>query len=288
MRLTPEKRSLIGEAVDRVLNISLVAKVFGVTRKTVYLWDKRRKQLKDRKRKKRESKVTIGIELSILALRNTFKWGSERIQKALCSLPEFMLDSFSTLGVKIVQGVKLSRTAINNVLKKHKINGYQNRVKTWKFFRAKKPNELWQLDLKGPFKIQGRKYWFVICIDDYSRYLLIAEQFDHCPSTKEITFLLDKLPNKPKKLLTDNAKHFAEQWKRWCKENSVEPIFAHPYYPQDKGKVERGIRNISEEFIYLLKKFPEWLNGKIKEYQKWFNKKRFHKGVNAIPYQLYT
>ncbi|MDY6865535.1 MAG: hypothetical protein SVY15_06155 [Halobacteriota archaeon] len=27
-------------------------------------------------------------------------------------------------------------------------------------------------------------------------------------------------------------------------------------YPQYKGKVERAIRNISEEFIYLLKKFP--------------------------------
>jgi len=38
----------------------------------------------------------------------------------------------------------------------------------------KKPNELWQLDIKGPFKIENKKYYFVICIDDYSRYLLLA------------------------------------------------------------------------------------------------------------------
>jgi len=66
-----------------------------------------------------------------------------------------------------------------------------------------------------------------------------------------------------------------------------ENLFAHPYYPQDKGKVERAIRNVSEEFIYLLKKFPLWLKGKIKEYREWYNNKRYHRGIKAIPITLY-
>jgi len=65
-------------------------------------------------------------------------------------------------------------------------------------------------------------------------------------------------------------------------------LHAHPYYPQDKGKVERSIRNIAEEFIYLTKKFPEWLNGNLKDYQRWFNTKRFNQEIQAIPYWLYT
>jgi len=65
-------------------------------------------------------------------------------------------------------------------------------------------------------------------------------------------------------------------------------LHAHPYYPQDKGKVERTIRNVAEEFVYLLKKFPEWLDGKMDEYRRWFNNKRFHNGINDFPSKLYT
>jgi len=80
--------------------------------------------------------------------------------------------------------------------------------------------------------------------------LLIAEQFDHAPTRIEITKLLEKSPKKPKKILTDNGPQFREEWKRWCNENHVEPLFAHSYYPKDKEKVERAIRNVSEEFIF--------------------------------------
>lgn len=286
MRLTHDLRSLIGKAIDRGIKKTLLAKVLGVTRKTIYKWCKR-KLFKDRKRRPKRSKITLEIELFILTLRNTFKWGTAKIQQGLYSLPKFMLDTISSINVRVVQSVQLSRTAINNVLKKHKINGYLSKIKKWKFFRAKAPNVLWQLDLKGPFTLSGKKHWFVVCIDDFSRYLLLAEHINHCPSTKEITDLLDKLPNKPKKLLTDNAKHFAKQWKNWCKANKIEPLFAHPYYPQDKGKVERAIRTISEEFIYLLRKFPNWLS-KLKEYIEWHNEKRFHRGVYTVPKELYT
>jgi len=289
MRLGIELRRLIGKAVARGINKSKVAEVLDITRRTVYKWSKRRKHLRDKHRKPKESKISLEIELYILALRNTFNWGTERIQKALYSLPKFMLDTLSNINVKIIQGIILSRTSINDVLKKHKLNGYQNKAKTWKFFRAEKPNELWQLDIKGPFSVQGYKYYFVICIDDYSRYLLLAEQLEHCPTVKEIFSLVKPLikKHKPKKILTDNNP-FREEWDNLCKENNIESLHAHPYYPQDKGKVERAIRNIAEEFIYLIKKFPEWIEGRIKEYQKWFNKKRFHKGINAIPYELYT
>jgi transposase InsO family protein len=289
MRLTPEQRSLIGKAVDRTNNKSLVARVFGVTRKTVDKWNKRRKQTKDRKRKKKKSKINVNVELFILALRTVFEWGTERIQKGLYSLPDFMLGSLEKLKVKPVQKISLSRASINDVLKKHGLNGYKKKSEGWKFFRAKKPDELWQLDIKGLFKVKGKKYWFLICIDDYSRYIILAEQLSHAPSIREICKLLKPyvMRHRPKKILTDNNP-FKEEWDNWCKSNGVEALHAHPYYPQDKGKVERSIRNIAEEFVYLLKKFPQWLKGKIKDYQKWFNTKRFHRGINTVPKALYT
>ena len=289
MRLTSEQRSLIGPAIDRTNNKSLVARVFGIARKTLYKWNKRRKHLRDKKRKKKKSKISFETELFILALRNLFDWGSERIRKGLYSLPGFMLKKLRKLKVKIVQKVILSRQTINNVLKNHKINGYRNKSKSWKFFRASKPNELWQLDIKGPFNLKGKKYYFVICIDDYSRYLLLAKQLKHEPTIAEIAKMLEPFIRKyrPEKILTDNSP-FKDEWDNWCRENGIEPLHAHPYYPQDKGKVERAIRNITEEFVNLLIKFPEWLNGEIYEYQNWFNNERYHCGIKAIPSQLYT
>ena len=69
--------------------------------------------------------------------------------------------------------------------------------------------------------------------------------------------------------------------------NGVKPLHANPYYPQDKCKVERAIRNLSEDFVNLLRRFPEWLNGKISEYKAWYNNSRFHKGIKTIPKKLY-
>ena len=288
MRLTSELRRLISKSVDRIGNKSLVARVFGISRPTVYKWNNRRKHTKDEKRKKKEPKITEEIELYILALRLTFEWGTERIKKGLQSLPNFMLDKLHELGVEIVQNMILSRTAINNVLKRHGLNGYKKNSKGRHFFRAKCPNELWQLDIKGPFKVEGEKYYFVIVIDDYSRYLLLAEQLDHCPDIKEIYSLINPLieEHKPRKILTDNNP-FKIEWNNLLKQEGIESLHAHPYYPQDKGKVERTIRNVAEEFIYLIKKFPEWLDGKIKEYVRWFNTERFHQGIQAIPCEIY-
>ncbi len=286
MRLSPLERKLMTKAVKNGNNINLVAKVFGVSRQTVWYWktETLNSNFKDLPRKTQPSKISLEVEISILYMRLAFKWGTARIQQGLMNLPDFMIKNTD---VK-VQNVKLSRTSINNVLKKHKLNGYKNSSgKTWKFFRAKKPNELWQCDLKE-FKFEGKKYYIFVVVDDYSRFIVCLKLFDHCPKTKELTSALQKLNAKPKSILADNGAQFKEQWKEWCRENKIKPLFAHPYYPQDKGKVERTIRNLAEEFVNLLAKFPEWIKGKLEEWRKWFNEKRYHRGVNDYPINLYV
>ncbi len=287
MRLSPDIRGAFNKLVKKGLAVSRVAELFDTTRQTVYRWLNRAKHVgreyfKDRLRKPKQAKVTFEVELSILKLRTTFKWGTARIQQGLYNLPAFILDS-----VGGVQGVKLSRETINNVLQRNNQNGYQSEFKRWKFFRAKEPDELWQIDFKGPFSVQGKKYWFVVCIDDYSRFLVVAEQFSHDPTTKDVTELLERQSRKPKKILSDHGKQFKEDWKDWCRKYGVEPLYAHPSYPQDKGKVERCIQNLNREFINALRKFPEWLKGNLLDYKEWFNHSRYHRGVKAFPADLY-
>lgn len=234
------------------------------------------------------SKISVEVEASILYLRNNFKWGTARIQQGLRKLPSFMIEEFErTMQFKCIQGFELSRESINRILKKHGLNGYSKKWKKWKFFRAKYANELWQVDLKE-FRFQGRKYYLLVVIDDYSRFLISMNLFDHCPKAIELTSAMQKLTRKPEKILSDNGPQFWDQWENWCRGNGIEPIFAHPYYPQDKGKVERSIRNVSEEFIYLLTQFNKWFNNRcFEEFRRWFNEDRYHHGVKDYPANLY-
>ena len=284
VRLKPEQRLLLGKLARKDMPKKLLMETFSVSRTTVWYWQYEDFKTRFDIKRNSEGKITIDVEITILNLRTTFKRGTARIQNGLISLPEFMRAEMEVC----VQNFPLSRTSIQKVLKKHKLNGYKKKYKFWKFFRAKYPNELWQIDLKE-FKFEGKKYYLLVCIDDYSRFILLLELFEHCPTTKEITSALQKLNIKPEKILSDNGAQFREQWANWCKENKTEAIFAHPYYPQDKGKVERTIRNLTEEFVDLLSKFPKWLNLKcIEEWRCWFNEERYHRGVKDYPANLYV
>ena len=287
MRLAPDIKGAFRKLSKTDLTVTSIAQMFNTTRQTVYRWLGRGKHrgietFKDKPRQPKESKVTVEVELSILKLRTTFKWGTARIQQGLYCLPGSILES-----VNCIQGVVLSRETINNVLAGNNQNGYQREFKRWKFFRAKVPDELWQIDFKGPFSVQGKKYWFLVCIDDYSRFIVSAEQFDHELTTAEVTAVLEKQKRFPKAILSDHGSQFKEQWKDWCSMHHIEAHYAYPSYPQDKGKVEWCIQNLNREFINPLRKFPEWLKGKIGEYTDWFNHSRFHRGVKAFPADLY-
>lgn len=284
MRLEPEQRRLLGKLSRQKIPKKLLMTSFSVSRKTVWYWGKQNLHyVSDLPRANHKFKITIETEITIIAFRNNFRYGTARIQQRLFCAPDFELEQME---VK-VQGVNLSRQAINEILKKWGINGYRRKSrKAWKFFRAKYANELWQADLKE-FKFNGIKYYLLVCIDDYSRYILSLTLFDHCPTTDELTSALQKLGIKSLKILTDNGGQFREQWKEWCKNNGIETVFAHPYYPQDKGKVERTIRNVTEEFIDLLAKFPQFFN-RMEEYRQWFNEKRYHRGIKDYPTRLFV
>ena len=290
MRLSPDIRGAFGKLVKKGLAVTRIAELFDTSRQTVqYRWLKTepnnvgRENFKDKPKKpKDQPKSHNKLNFQFSKLRTTLKWGTARIQQGIYNLPDFIMNS-----VGCVQGVRLSRETINNVLARNNQNGYQTEFKRWKFFRAKAPDELWQIDFKRPFSVQGKKYWFLVCIDDYSRFIVCAEQFDHELTTAETTAVLEKQETLPKAILSDHGSQFKEQWKSWCSMHDIDAQFAHPSYPQDKGKVERCIQNLNREFVNHLRKFPDWLKGSLCEYKEWFNHSRFHRGVKALPASLY-
>jgi hypothetical protein len=289
-RLKPDERSLASKMRRQGIPIKFIMAAFSCSRQTIWYWAKQDLRTRFDIDKNGKCKITIEVESTILFMRNSFKWGTARIQNGLIELPEFMKQEIEVTIGFCIQNLALSRQSINEVLKKVGINGYFNkRKKAWKFFRAKYPNELWQLDLKR-FKLNGEKYELLVVIDDYSRNIIKLHVFDHSPNISEITRVVKPLIDEfhPKSILTDNNP-FADTWGYWCFQEGVNALFAHPYYPQDKGKVERAIRNISEELVYLFLNFGKWFNAKcIESWRQWFNNKRYHRGVKDYPSRLFV
>jgi len=202
---------MIGVMVKIKIAINVIASSLSCSRQTIWYWKNQDLRCRFDIPRNYKSKITIEAEASILFFRS-LGYGTARIQQRLICAPEIELKKMEIS----IQGLIVSRQTINKILKKWGINGYKKkRGKSWKFFRAKCSNELWQVDLKE-FKFEGKKYYFFVCIDDYSRCLLLLELFEHCPTTKELTTALENFGVKPKSILFDGGGQFKEQWKSWC------------------------------------------------------------------------
>lgn len=55
---------------------------------------------------------------------------------------------------------------------------------------------------------------------------------------------------------------------------------SRPYYPQSKGKVERLIRNINEEYFRLYENINDEA---LQEFILWYNTARIHDGIGVTP-----
>jgi transposase len=92
VRLSPDIRGAFRKFAKTNLTVTSIAETFKTTRQTVYRWLKRGQHrgletFKDKPRQPKERKVTFEVELSILKLRTTFKWGTARIQQGSYCLP---------------------------------------------------------------------------------------------------------------------------------------------------------------------------------------------------------
>ena len=81
VRLSPDIRGAFGKLVQKGLAVVRVAQLFDTTRQTVHRWLKRAKHVgreyfRDKLRRTKPAKVTQEVELAILKLRTTFKWGT--------------------------------------------------------------------------------------------------------------------------------------------------------------------------------------------------------------------
>lgn len=152
-------------------------------------------------------------------------------------------------------------------------------------------NELWQSDvMHGPWlpHNEGEKakktYLFAI-LDDASRLIVGANFY---PSEKLIHLKhvfreAVQTYGVPAKFYVDNGKIFqAHEMEVACAKLNTVLIYATPYYPEGKGKIERFFRSVRDRFLTGIKNIKSLtsLNGEFREWLIGEYNQKPHSGIN--------
>jgi len=260
--------------------VSDVCIAFGVSRETWYKWKRRYDTsgldgLKNQSRRPHNIKyvkVTGELEKIILELRLNSRFGPRRIKFRL----------------KRKYGVSLGTKTIYNLLKKHKLNVLSVKLKRkYKRFEMKHPNELVQMDTKGPFYLKGSrsKHYFIHAIDDCSRKV-VSKWCNRRSSEEALSVLKEwvELHNKPMKVMHDGGKEFtSNKFKNFLILNGIKDKQIPKGYPQEQGKVEAYNKIVIAEFLQVEELIDEKDGAeKYESFVNSYNYEREHGGINGM------
>ena len=262
--------------------VSIICKRYGISRKTYYKWKKRYKQigiegLLDASRRPhniRYRKVTSEIQETILDLRLTKRFGCNRIKFRL----------------KRAIGLALSTRTIYKMLKRHGLNVLRckSRVRRFKRFAMKHPNDMVQMDILGPFYLSNssERNYIISCLDDCSRKVA-SRWSERKRSVDVLNVLEDWIINnggKPKSVMHDNGKQFkCNIFRHFLVHNRIRDKRIPNSYPQLQGKIEAYNKIVKKEFL-ALEDIPDIEDGKLRYdmFVKAYNETREHGGINGL------
>ena len=261
-------------------SISDVCIAFGISRETWYKWKRRYDVygvdgLKNQSRKPhniKNVKITEELEKLVLELRLNNRFGPMRIRFRL----------------KRKYGVSLGTKTIYNLLKRHKLNVLAVKLKRkYKRFEMKHPNELVQMDTKGPFylKASRTKHYFIHVIDDCSRKV-VSKWCNRRTSEAALSVLKEwvKLHGKPNKVMHDGGTEFTStDFKNFLILNGIKDKQIPKGYPQEQGKVEAYNKIVIAEFLQI-EEMKDEKDGaeKYESFVNSYNYEREHGGINGM------
>jgi len=240
MEVREQRVEFVVRALRGTEPLSWLCREFGISRPTGYLWVARYREgglaaIEERSRRPEHSPTQTSPELEarIRALREVFPdWGARKLA--------VLLDR---------QGLRIPSSTIHRVLLRLGLVRDQDRHgAATKRFEREQPNELWQMDFKGP------KNWPKSCtalsvIDDHSRYL-VALAATARPEGALVRQHLERAFREcglPQAMLMDhgipwwNWQSFAgsTQLSLWLMRQGIRLCFSGIRHPQTQGKVER-------------------------------------------------
>jgi transposase InsO family protein len=194
-------------------------------------------------------------------------------------------------------GIALSRQSIWRILSARGLARIQDPVPLVRFERPQ-PNQLWQLDLKEDVVFPFGKAQLLVAVDDASRYCVGGVWMR---DRKEPTILgalaqLLARAGLPEAILTDRASVFfgpasrqrgLTTYQLGMETLGVKPIFAKPYKPRTKGKIEKLIGFLERDFIQEVRGAMQSFSDLQPAWERWcgpwYNQARPHASLGNLP-----
>jgi transposase len=163
MEVQEQRVRFVVEARQKLRSFRALCASYEISRPTGYLWLKRYEEfgvrgIAERSRRPRSSprRTDAKLEQHVVQVRLRYPdWGARKLRVVLER-----------------EGVELPRNTIHRILLRHDlVREEERRVPATQRFERAQPNELWQMDFKGP---KGWPYPVgpLSVLDDHSRYLI--------------------------------------------------------------------------------------------------------------------
>lgn len=271
--------------------MAALCRQFGISRKTGYKWRKRYQQqgglsaLQERSRRPwRSPRRTCGpLEVRILELRVPDGWGARKIAHLLWQ-----------------EGWRVSMATVHRVLlRRGQVHRLDQHTPAPNRFERSEPNELFQVDFKGPMGRSGVKDEPLSVLDDHSRYGVgLYAMRDHSWERVRDCFIeVFEQCGKPQQMLMDHGTPWWANQNGWglsrlsvfLMEQDIDLIFGRVAHPQTQGKVERFHRTLARSMIKqgLPTQWEQW-QGRYDGFLERYNHVRPHEALGMqTPAQRY-
>jgi transposase InsO family protein len=255
--LVTQRAEFVSLVNTEAFSFKEVCRRFNISRSTGYKWLGRFssvrsiESLKDYSRRPLHSptKTDLSIEEAIVGLRREYPyWGARK-------LSILFQEKYPTLKVP-------KERTLNRILKRNDLlTARSPKGEAFKRFEYEKPNDLWQMDYKGQFRMSAGMYCYPLTVlDDHSRFNLVLDAHGEIKGTEVKRSLVNAFREygMPQKMLMDRGTPwYAVNDRRfhytkltlWLSKLGIEITHSGAYHPQTLGKDERFHRTLKYDLI---------------------------------------
>lgn len=251
-----ERSELVRRHLDAGEPVAVLARAYGVSRKTAHKWIARARageELAEHSRRPHHAprQTARALEAAVLAEKMTHpSWGGRKLHHRLRQ--------------RGLQPVPAPST-IEKILRRH---GWEPGVRAARppiRFEAAAPHELWQLDFKGWHPLRTGRVHPLTVLDDHSRFLVDVRCLGSqtLATVQPVLTTLFERYGLPWAILCDHGPPWGTsralgltRFEVWLIQLDIAVLHGRPYHPQTQGKLERLHRTLKAE-VFANRTYPD-------------------------------
>ena len=288
-----QRIAFVVRAITGKEKFSALCREFQISRPTGYKWVARYKESgelakldeRSRRPKKSPNRTKTRIEKRVIEVRQETGWCAKKVQHVL----------------ERDDDIRIGRTTVNRILARNGLLREEDRHRpATQRFEMAAPNQLWQMDHKGPLRMGTGQCHPLSVLDDHSRYLVGLEAMagPQLEPTQRALIRMFESHGLPEAMLMDHGTawwnptngHGLTRLSVMLIRQGIELKYSGIRHPQTQGKVEKW-HDTLRRAVRHHGRMPDDLAGwtqLLSQIRDTYNHRRPHEGIAMqVPAQRY-